>query len=43
MMKDLRVETCGVSVSCDNKEMLEYKERNKVGRQATSWMSSRPI
>ena len=30
--KDIKIGTCGVSVSCDNPDMLDYKNRNLVGK-----------
>jgi hypothetical protein len=30
--RDIKVGTCGVSVSCDNPDMLDYKNRNSVGK-----------
>ena len=30
--RDIKVGTCGVSVSCDNPDMLDYMNRNSVGK-----------
>jgi hypothetical protein len=31
-MEDLMVGTCGVSASCDNPDMVNYKNRNLIGK-----------